>query len=505
MQFFVILLIPVRFPHTMQDTSFSNRSIDGIHRAPRVTIHTGTPQPAPAKRRVWLWLVSGACILLLAASVALLTVARQWSKLSFVGQSKGLFSSAADLIRGTTGQVALTGEESGTVRVLLLGIGGEGHDGPYLSDTIILAQIKLQTSEVSLTSIPRDYYVKLPQNFGYRKINAAFAEGFNVNKNWDEAGRFAREVVGQISGMDIPYFAVVDFSGFEQAINQLDGIEVEVERTFTDYQYPDNTGGYLPPQTFTAGMQHFDGRRALIYARSRHAAGSEGSDFARSQRQQKIIQAFREKALKLNLVGDSGQIAQLLQTFASHFHTNLTPGQLLRLARIGQKIEHANIITTSLDPATGLICPQITEDGAYILAPCAGRSAQDVKDYFTNAQAIGKLAKEKGVVWIATTEPKGATYRRVSDAFTAAGLTVWPITYSDVQPEQSVLYQVNQKPATTDYIKTTLQAREVSLPPPNIKIDATRSDIILILGSKLPDRFTRTLPNTTPTPLQPQQ
>jgi anionic cell wall polymer biosynthesis LytR-Cps2A-Psr (LCP) family protein len=77
------------------------------------------------------------------------------------------------------------------VRVLLLGIGGEGHDGPYLSDSIILAQIKLDTNEVSLTSLPRDYQVKLPQNYGYRKINAAFAEGFNQHKDWNEAGTWA--------------------------------------------------------------------------------------------------------------------------------------------------------------------------------------------------------------------------------------------------------------------------------------------------------------------------
>ena len=111
-----------------------------------------------------------------------------------------------------------------------------------------------------------------------------------------------------LTGLQVPYFAVMDFSGFEKAIDQVGGVDVTVDRTFTDYQYPDSGTGYLPPQTFTAGPQHMDGARALIFARSRHAAGVEGSDFARSQRQQKIIDAFKQKVLSMNLV--SGRFQQ---------------------------------------------------------------------------------------------------------------------------------------------------------------------------------------------------
>jgi hypothetical protein len=104
------------------------------------------------------------------------------------------------------------------------------------------------------------------------------------------------------------------------------------------------------------------------------------------------------------------------------------------------------------------------------------------------------------VVWIATANPKLSSYKRIEAALTEAGLTVWPIAYSDVEPEQSIVYQVNNKPATSEYLKSMLKTREVTVPPPNIKIDATRSDIILILGSNLPERFTKPLP----APLTPQ-
>ncbi len=481
------------------------RNIDGIQTvSPHVSVHYGTPKqdikelPQKRKSHPWLWVSLLIVALFLGSAAGLVYVVNKWSAGSFVGSTGGFFKNAADLIRGSAGQVAIQGEQSGVVRILLLGIGGEGHDGPYLSDTIILAQIKLDTGEVSLTSIPRDYQVKLGTQ-GYRKINFAFSEGYTKNKNWNEAGQLARDVVSDISGLDIPYFAVVDFSGFEQAVNQVGGLDVTVQRTFTDYQYPDNKDGYLPPQTFTAGAQHFDGTKALIFARSRHAAGPEGSDFSRSQRQQLIIGAFQDKVKALNLFTDTATLSHLFQTFASHFHTNLTPGQLLRLAKIGSTVNKNNITSTSLDPSTGLVCPEITvETKAYVLVPCAGKTTDDIKSYFANSLTVGKLTKEKSVVWIATTSPNAPAYKRISANLEEAGITVWPINYNDVEPETSVIYQINSKPFTATFIKDLLKAREVTVPPPNIRIDSSRSDIILILGTTLPSRFTKPLPITTP-------
>lgn len=479
-----------------------NRSFDSITRtAPRVVVSYGRPKVTPTRRRIWPWFAAGFLLLIAGFGYVGLQTLNTWANGSFVGRSGSVLQNATDILFGAAGQTDLQGEKEGVVRVLLLGIGGEGHDGPYLSDTIILAQLKLDTNEVSLTTLPRDYQVQLPEGKGQRKINAAFAEGFAKSKDWNEAGSYARQVVEKVAGVSIPYFAVIDFSGFEKAIDQVGGIDVEVERTFTDYKYPDEQNGYLPPQTFTQGLQHFTGRTALIYSRSRHAAGPEGSDFARSVRQQQVIQALKQKVQALHILTDGNQIAQLLQTFASHFHTNLTPGQLIRLAKVGQDLQSQNIVSTSLDPATGLICPEIAaESGAYILVPCAGKNTGDIQAFFQNALAMGKLSKEKSVVWIATQDQKTNAYRRVSALLEQAGLTVWPITYTDLTPEQSVVYQVNQKPATTQFLLQQLKGREVTVAPPNIKIDATRSDIILILGNNLPAELTKPLPVVTPRP-----
>ena len=64
--------------------------------------------------------------------------------------------------------------------ILLLGMGGEGHNGALLTDTIILASLDQQNKKVSLLSIPRDLYVKIPSE-GYAKINSAYALGEATN------------------------------------------------------------------------------------------------------------------------------------------------------------------------------------------------------------------------------------------------------------------------------------------------------------------------------------
>lgn len=476
------------------------KNIDGLKppSSPKVQIfvgsHPATPPPEPKKkkRKRWPFVLIAIFFVLLSITGVIFGYGKKLASQSFVGESMGWIASAKDLLLGGLGQAPLEGEESGWVNVLLLGIGGSGHDGPYLSDTIILTQIKINDGQAVLSSIPRDYQVKIDR-VGYRKINAAFSEGFTKNKDWNEAGAFAREAVESVSGLSIPYFAVIDFAGFEKAIEQVGGVTVDIPVTFTDYQYPDGKGGYMPPQTFKAGKETMNGDRALIYARSRHASGGQGSDFARSQRQQQVIDALRTKVVELNLVADSGTITKLLKTFAENFHTNLTPGQILRLAKIAQE-QNFQTVSSNLNPETGLICPYITpETQAYVLVPCPGKTIADLHEFFKNALSFGLVGKEKAVVWIATNTPNSQAYKRVAQYLEQAGLTVWSLNYTDVEPEQSVVYAVNDKPATKQFLVDALDARTVNLAPPNIKIDATRSDMVVILGVRLPEKFTTPL------------
>ena len=428
----------------------------------------------------------------------------------FVGQKTTFFQKVQGLFRGSTGSVRLTGEDLGQVNILLLGIGGEGHDGPYLSDTIILAQIRPDLKSISMTAIPRDYLVNIP-GFGFRKINAAFAEGYNKHKDFDEAGRYAREVVEKISGTTIPYFAVIDFKGFEEAMNKVDGLDIQIDRTFTDYSYPDEKEGYLPAQTFKQGTEHMDGKRALIFARSRHAAGPEGSDFSRSQRQQKIIKAFKEKVVSLNLISDGSTINQLADTFANHFHTNINPGEIFRLYSLTKDYDRGNIFASSLDPATKLICPKILEEsGAYVLSPCTGKTEEDIQSFFKNSFTTGRIASEKSTVWIAAKSESQVGYKEIAQDLQNAGLTVLFVKSTESVITTSA-FQVNPKPETIRYLKETYGVSEILELPPDFNVNKEKVDVVILLAQSAPATTTTTSKvkgaETTPTPkpLTPQK
>ncbi len=187
---------------------------------------------------------------------------------------------------------------NGQVNTAILGIGGGNHDGPNLSDSIIVASYNFQTNRLTTISIPRDIWSNTLKD----KINSAYAYG---------GMDMAKTELSAVVGMPIQYAAIIDFSKFEELINFLGGVDVNVENSFTDHLFPipgkenDPCGG--DPQyscryetiSFTKGITHMDGVTALNFVRSRHAEGEEGTDFAREKRQQLVIAAVKNKIIAM--------------------------------------------------------------------------------------------------------------------------------------------------------------------------------------------------------------
>ena len=434
--------------------------------------------PAPArKRRVFpivFWVVMAVVLILLGAGLA-----RAYNvSTKIFGSNVSFFERARELLFGGSG-APLQGEAQGQINILLLGYGGPNHDGPYLTDSMILASIKPDTKQILLTSIPRDFLWKISANGSGAKINEAFADGVGNKINFSGGGASAIAAVEGVSGETIPYFTSLDFQGFVDAVNKVAGLDVNVENTFTDDQYPnDATNGYLPPQTFTAGQQHMDGARALIFARSRHAAGVENGDFARSKRQEKILAAFRDKVNSLNLVGNAGTYNSLLSILADHFHTNIEPAQVLHLAGM-LKGANYQILTQTLDDSTGLVCNDTLPDGAFVLDPCPGVTASAIQGFFQNGFAAAALGGEKASIIIENTGSDNALYTSTLNDLHQAGLTIFEVPYSKGIPlATSVLYEVNSKPLVEKYIEDKLH---IAAQPKPAKLLA-HADLVLLVG-----------------------
>jgi len=258
----------------------------------------------------------------------------------------------------------LEGEAENRINVLLLGQGGAGHEGPYLTDTIILVSFKPSTNQVAAISIPRDLYVPVYKN-GWRRIN--FANSFGETDMDSQGGEIASQTISNVFNLPIHYYARVDFEGFKKIVNDLGGVNVYVERDFTDPLYPTSNYG-TTTITFEKGWRKMDGETALQFARSRHGNNGEAGDFARSKRQQKIIIAIKNKTFSFGSLLRPDKFIKAAKSFSEHFSTNLKTWEILRLSKFAKTIDLENIITHVLDDSpSGPLEGAITEDGAYVL------------------------------------------------------------------------------------------------------------------------------------------
>ncbi|HAZ16310.1 MAG: Cell envelope-related transcriptional attenuator [Parcubacteria group bacterium GW2011_GWA2_43_13] len=254
------------------------------------------------------------------------------------------------------------------VNILLLGIGGEQHDGGYLTDTIIIASLKKSTHQVALVSIPRDMLVPLPDKT-WRKINSVHA--LEYLQNSDGALERSTKTISQLLNLPLHYSARIDFSGFEKAIDAVGGIDVMVDRSFTDSTYPIDDGrGNITTVSFTAGKHHMNGKEALVFARSRHGTNGEGSDFARAARQQKIIMAFKDELFSFSTLFSGKRISKLISITEDHFESTLSLSDSADLAGKFKDVPKENIVTRVIDASpNGFLLNDVTPDGAFVLVP----------------------------------------------------------------------------------------------------------------------------------------
>ncbi len=223
-----------------------------------------------------------------------------------------LFAWSVDFLRPPRGQI----------NFLILGIGGENHAGADLTDTMMFVSLNQSTGGVTLVSLPRDIWI----NDLKTKLNSVYHyQGIEGVKTQAEA----------ITGQKIDYYFLIDFSGVVKVIDTLGGVEVNVERTFDDYRFPvagkENDLCNGDPDYdcryehvhFDSGLQTMDGITALKYIRSRYAQGDEGTDFARSKRQQNLITALRQKALSPYWLTHPGQAKEIYDIIWSAVETNL--------------------------------------------------------------------------------------------------------------------------------------------------------------------------------------
>jgi polyisoprenyl-teichoic acid--peptidoglycan teichoic acid transferase len=256
----------------------------------------------------------------------------------------------------------------GDANVLILGYGGEGHEGAFLTDSLLL--LHTGSGGTAQISIPRDLWVQIPPDSGqYAKINSAYAYGRGSAGDPVAGGELVTHKVEQVTGLSTDEWVTIDFRGFRALVDALGGVDIEVENAFSS-DYPANDDPTVDPSwitvSFAAGKQHMNGETAIRYARARYAdVPEEQGDFARSQRQQRLMSAI---SAKLHNPLNWWRAFGIMNALQPALKTNLAPMDLLILfLRAGSgnaahiRIDDSNV----LENAT-------SDDGQAILQPRGG-------------------------------------------------------------------------------------------------------------------------------------
>ena len=271
----------------------------------------------------------------------------------------------------------------GKARVTLLVMGVDFRDweagaGAPRSDTMLLATIDPITMQAGMLSIPRDLWVEIP-GFGFNRINTAFrfGETYHLPGGGPE---LAIDTVEDLIGVPINYYAVIQFHAFERMIDEIGGVDVEVQQRIRIAPI-DGKSRYLDP-----GIHHLDGPDALAFARVRKGAGD---DFGRAERQQQVAMAVLDRLVKLEMLPTLVRKApQLYQELTAGVQTNLTLEQMVSLAWTAIQIPKENIKMGVIGPPK-MVGFYTRPDGASVLRAVTDQIRILRDQIFTETSALG--------------------------------------------------------------------------------------------------------------------
>jgi LCP family protein required for cell wall assembly len=451
-------------------TNALNLRKDPVEPVPQTT---DLKTPSPKGKRTWRRRIAIVIVLLILAVPLYFGIKIVLATRSII--TKNSSHSAAALVGGD-----LKGEDQGRINILLLGIGGAGHDGPELSDTIMLASIDPRAHTASLLSIPRDLYVKNSYCPYGCKINAINAFGEEHGKG--VGAQDLKKVVSNLLDIPVNYYVKLDFSGFKQAVDALGGVDVTVPKALYDPFYPKSEGGGYQIVNISAGTHHMNGTLALEYSRSRETT----SDYDRAARQQQIIGAIRTKALTLGTLTNPVKVNGLIDAIGSHVKTDLQLWEIQKMATIAKQLNASKTQTKVLDPTStnGLLVSANDPSAGSIIYPTAGLSSYTaiqewVHTFLTDSYLLNESAKVSLYNGTATTGLAGQVAEFLKSY--SYNITTVANAPAGTYPSTTIIdYTSGKKPYTIKFLEDRLHVKATRAPAAQ---STDGSDVKVVLGS----------------------
>ena len=401
-------------------------------------------------------------------------------------------SNGAIALQNNVDPSKLKSEGDGRVNILMLGKGGEGHTAPDLTDTILILSIDPLQKEAAILSIPRDLYVKVPGD-GSMKINAVYASAKSTvlasGRQTDELKARAEKngfdaverTLKETLGIPINYHVMVDFKGFEQAVNTVGGIDLDVPSSVYEVMRIKGKEYIL---NVKPGQQHFDGFRALAYVRSRYT--SPRGDFDRAERQRLVILALKDKIFSLGTYANPIKISQLIDAFGNHIETNMTLDEIMSLYTIGKDIPGNKVISLGLaDPPNNFVRTSMI-DGLSVVIPTAGMgNFKEIQNFVRNELKDGYIKNENASIMVLNGTSISGLATLKADELRSYGYNINQVADAPTKNYQKTVL-VDLRNGAKKYTKRYLEQRffvtaSSSLPE---GINPGNADFVIILGSK---------------------
>lgn len=385
----------------------------------------------------------------------------------------------------------LKGEGDGRVNVLLTGKGGSAEkDGGDLTDSIMIASLDPVNNTATMLSIPRDLWVK-PAGLWPMKINAVYtsAKQQYLYKNpKDKDGAEAagidtlKKIVNQYMGVPIHYYALIDFTAFQDVVNTVGGIDVTLEEPYSDPSYAD-FGIKYGQLTLPAGTSHLNGPMALAYARSRH--GDPRGDFGRGEHQQKVILGIKDKVLSLGTFSNPAKVTSLLDTLGNRVRTDFSINDIMRVYDVSKNLNNSAVTNVDLAmPGSAVVTTGMVGDQSVVYPKAGIDNYAEVQAFVRSQLKDGFLVKENASVIILNGSTKTGAAQKRADELKGYGYNVIQVAdAANKNATETTLIDLTkgQKKYTKHYLEQRLNTSAVSSVD-GLDLTQYTADFIIIVG-----------------------
>lgn len=256
-------------------------------------------------------------------------------------------------------------KDDDVINILLAGEEAIGDDRGR-TDSIMIATLNMKDKRVRLTSIMRDSYVQIP-GYSDNKINAAYHNG---------GIQLLKETIKVNFGIEVDGYVLVQFDSFENLIDALGGIDIELSEREVSYLNRTNYISDYTNHNLSVGMNHLNGNQALGYARVRYVEkGVYSGDFARTLRHRTVMKAIFDKYKEKSIL----ELVQMVPELLPLVTTDLTKTQCVEYLGKFVQVREENPELEMLN---------VPVEGAYRLAGVRGMSVVLLDDLATNVKAM---------------------------------------------------------------------------------------------------------------------